>query len=273
MRPTILTIRVLVLAATVAVALPGRAQSGAEKPSCEQTSPPRKTTTTSSTKPNGNITQDVQVFCCPKDSPSTSVPQKPEKPVEEKSTDYAKLLEAISKLFGSIAWPAAAVFIAYHFKNELAALLARLKKVKAGSAEAEFERGVDEAIVAAGIEGEAPPTEVSSTTFSAAASDPRGAILGAWLEVERAIYALLDARGLNVPAPRPMRGVLPAMKAIQKAGALAPEYIGLFHDLRSLRNAAAHNLDFNPEPDAVIHYTRLAKALSQAINEAANVVG
>lgn len=212
------------------------------------------------------VIQEVNVYCTSKDTSSLS--NHPEYDLNKKETDYSKLLEAIAKLLASVAWPISAVVIAYHFKNELAALLARLKKVKAGSAEAEFERHINEVIEASGIEETATP--VSSSIRSAATTDPRGAVLAAWLEVEKALFELFDASGLNVPAVRPMRGILPAFKAIQKAGLLDSDYVSLFHDLRALRNDAAHNIEFNPSSDAVIRYTQLAKALTKALQDAAN---
>ena len=181
-----------------------------------------------------------------------------------------KLVDLILKFFVGIAWPVAAIVIAYHFKRELAALLARLKRLKAGAAEAEFERGVDEAIEAAEVDQVAVPQADVGPLRSAAESDPRGAILGSWLEVEQAVFRLLEVRGLSSRTARPSRSVLAAMKSIQSAQALDANYVGLFHDLRALRNQAAHNYEFNPEPGAVLHYAKLARALANEINRAAN---
>ncbi len=272
MRPTIFVLRFLILITAVTVVFTCWAQSGNENALCEQTTHSRKTTNTASVKPSENITQNVQVICTPKDSQSTSATQKAEKQGEVHSMDYVKLIEAISKLLGSIAWPVAIVVIARHYKKELAELLTRLKKIRAGSTEAEFELGVNEAVVAAGIDDDAKTENASKDTMSVVELDPRGAILGAWLEVEKAFFALCDAQGIIISSPRKMRSVLPAMKAIEKAGALDYEHISLFHDLRSLRNTAAHNIDFNPKPGAVILYTRAAKQLSDAISKAAKGV-
>lgn len=241
--------------------------SNVEKTKCRSTPTAPKTTVIRASKLAEPVIQEVNVNCTSQDA--YALP-KNLTPPNKNETDYSKLLEAFAKLLASIAWPISAVVIAYHFKNELAALLTRLKKVKAGSAEAEFERHISEVIETSDIKEAATP--VSSSTRAAATSDPRGAILAAWLEVEKALFDLFDASGLNVPAIRPMRGILPAFKAIQKAGLLDSDYISLFHDLRTLRNDAAHNIEFNPSSDAVIQYTQLAKVLTKALQDRVNAL-
>jgi hypothetical protein len=218
------------------------------------------------------ILQEVKVSCgtaapLPAHSSSGAVNSE-----ANRSLDYTRIIEAVGKLLASFAWPIAAIVIAYHFKKELAGLLARLKKVKAGAAEAEFERRLDEVVEDAGIQPDEVEPPVSASARSAAVADPRGAILGAWLEVEKAVFDLCDARGLHVQSSRPTKGVLPAMREIQRAQVLDSSYVSLFHDLRSLRNEAAHNLDFSPEPEAVIHYTKLAATLTKALKDASNAV-
>lgn len=107
----------------------------------------------------------------------------------ELGTNWVRVLEALFKLLSSLAWPLAAYLIARHFRAELAALLARLKRLKAGSAEAEFERGVDEVSQETEIAPVDQEPDVSAHSVSVAAADPRGSILGAWLEVEGPIPA------------------------------------------------------------------------------------
>ncbi|WP_426991725.1 hypothetical protein [Methylomonas sp. CM2] len=109
-----------------------------EAKACPSRPQARKNVTASSAKPN---VHEVTVFCG-----SATVTQYVGDPMVEKSatdghsepTSLEKLLEAIAKILSSIAWPIAAVFIAHYFKKELAILLARLKRLKAGAAEAEF---------------------------------------------------------------------------------------------------------------------------------------
>lgn len=256
------------------VAAVGAFAQGAES---AQTCPPPPTVRQAASGPMvqrpTSIVQEVHVTCGanPMTAASPSLAASaPISPAPDYWARVSRLLEAFAKLLGSVAWPAAAVLVAYHFKTELASLLARLKRVKAGAAEAEFERRVDEAEEAVAMEGAVVEPPVGPAARSAAAADPRGSILGAWLEVEKAIFDLVEARNLSLPSSRPTKGVVPAMRAIQKAQLIDPSFVALFHDLRPLRNDAAHTLEFNPEPAAVIRFTQLASALTQALRTAAN---
>ena len=82
--------------------------------------------------------------------------QKPSRTASTSNSDtWAKILDSIAKILASIAWPGAAIIIAYYFKKEIAALLARLKKFKAGATEAEFSELLRE--VAQTVESSVPP--------------------------------------------------------------------------------------------------------------------
>lgn len=265
----------LTAAIGILAAANGLAQGADLAPTCPAPPKIRQAASVPTVPRPTSIVQEVQVTCGSNTASAVLPNQAASAPLPSSSSpDYwtrvSKLLEALAKLLGSVAWPVAAVLVAYHFKTELAALLARLKKVKAGAAEAEFERRVDEAKEAAAIEGGVVEPLVEPAARSAAASDPRGSILGAWLEVEKAIFNLVEARNLNIPSSRATKGVVPAMRAIQKAQLIDPSLVALFHDLRPLRNDAAHTLEFNPGPAAVIRFTQLASALTQALRTAAN---
>lgn len=190
------------------------------------------------------------------------------------STSIDKIIEAIAKVLASIAWPIAVVIIAYHFKIELAALLTRLRKFKAGNTEAEFGELLREAEDDVDIERTPEAQSVTPEVIASAASNPRGSILSAWLEVETAVHHLYNAKGLSrevLHSPRGRSiGPMVLMREIQKAEALDQNYISLFHDLRTLRNDAAHDIDFNPPPSDVVRYIQLARELAGAINRAAD---
>lgn len=182
---------------------------------------------------------------------------------------WDKVLDAIAKLLSSVAWPIAAVFIAFFFKKELAALLARLKKGKWGAAEFEFENYVREVDAEADIPRTPEAESISPSAAARASEDPRGAIVSAWIEVEDALFDLVRVRQLSEPASSPKaRSSVWAIRAAQKAQALDPTWVALFQDLRAMRNEAAHSADFSPTPEAVIKYVQLAKELTNAIRVA-----
>ncbi|WP_341679619.1 hypothetical protein [Comamonas thiooxydans] len=62
--------------------------------------------------------------------------------------------------------------------------------------------------------------------------------------------------------------MISAIREVQKAEVLDANWIALFHDLRVMRNEAAHAIDFTPAQDVVIRYVQLAKELAAAIRKA-----
>ncbi|SRR5712691_11611465 len=178
------------------------------------------------------------------------------------------VLTFIVEIVKASAWPLAALFIALQFRDQLRALLARLKKGKVGPAEFEFEETVKTLKEEAAALPPGPVTAgVGASTVSLASSDPRAAIMNAWLEVETALARLAQTKG-QVPLSLP-RSPVQAIRAVQKAQLIEPHHIALFNDLRGLRNQAAHELDFNPSTESVLTYVRLAKELSGVLDKAA----
>ncbi|WP_457351846.1 hypothetical protein [Roseateles sp. P5_D6] len=184
------------------------------------------------------------------------------------SFHWDAFVDALFKLLGSLAWPVAAVYIAFVFRKEFAALLSRLKKGKWGSAEFEFENYVREVEAEADIPRAPDAENVSPSAAARASSDPRGAIVSAWIEVEETLFRLVRNKQLDTVSLRPSRGTVGAIRAVQKAQALDANWVALFHDLRAMRNEAAHSTDFTPPPDAVLKYVQLAKELTAAMRAA-----
>ncbi len=184
--------------------------------------------------------------------------------------NWDKLIDALVKILSSLAWPIAAVYIAFFFKKELAALLARLKKGKWGAAEFEFENYVREVEAETEIPRTPESENVTPSVAARASTDPRGAIVSAWIEVEDALFSLVRNWQLSDPvsSAKQIRSTVWAIRAVQKAQALDPNWIALFYDLRAMRNEAAHSPDFSPPPDAVLKYVQLAKELTSAMRDA-----
>lgn len=186
--------------------------------------------------------------------------------------NWGGLAESFFSLLGKVAWPLAAVYIALLFKKEIAVLLARIKRGKWGSAEFEFEDYVREVEAEANIPRTRENERITLSAAAQASNDPRGAIVAAWIEVEEALFALVRNKHLSDVAgsSTPSRSSLSAIRAVQRAQALDANWIALFHDLRVLRNEAAHSTDFSPTTEAVIKYVQLAKELATAMRVAAS---
>ena len=244
--------------------------------SCTPQHPARKSLSSTSQKPAEQQINDVVVLCGAATSSQSFVENKDQTKAKEEpktSISFDRLLEAIAKVLASIAWPIAAVTIAYNFKKELAALLTRLKKFKAGAAEAEFSELLRETEEDVDIVRTPEAQAITPEVIEGAATNPRGAILSAWIEVETAIRQLYESKAPReaglYPTYRPARGPLQLMRELQRTEILDHNYIALFHDLRTLRNDAAHDIDFNPPPGEVVRYIQLARELTVALKRAA----
>lgn len=174
------------------------------------------------------------------------------------------ILTFIAELVKASAWPLAAITIALIFRQQLRALLSRIRKGKVGPAEFEFEQEVKELTEQAPPQLSAP--QVGTPTVTLATTNPRAAILEAWLSVESSIHRL--AYNSNLPAPSFPRNPSSMIRAIEKGGILPAEDVALFNDLRALRNQATHDPDFSPSPESVIKYAQLAQGLKQRIDRA-----
>jgi hypothetical protein len=167
------------------------------------------------------------------------------------------------------------VIVATYFKKELANLLSRLKKGRWGDAEVEFENYVREVNAEVDIPRASESESISPEATAYASKDPRGSILGAWIAVEEVLFDLVRkiegpiVVSSSTPSRSPRRLTsAAAIRVLQSAEVLDTNWISLFHDLRSLRNEAAHSADFEPSPDSVITYLRLAKELTNAMRSA-----
>lgn len=174
------------------------------------------------------------------------------------------VLTFIAELVKALAWPVAAVVIAAIFHRQISALLSRIRKGKIGPAEFEFELEVQELADQAPVQLQSE--QVGSPTVSLATTNPRAAILEAWLGVESALNGLAYNQQLLPPsAPRSPVAII---RSVEKSGILAADDVSLFNDLRVLRNHATHDTEFSPSAESVIKYVQLARALKTRIVEA-----
>lgn len=171
------------------------------------------------------------------------------------------------EIFKAAAWPVAALVLALLFRREIKALLGRARRGKVGPAEFEFE----ETVRAVASDAKAlSPLQISApadTRLVLTNTEPRAAILQAWVEVEDALNHLASAKA-------PHANALPgstyaAIRQLAHEGVIGPEYIALLNDLRTLRNQAVHELEFKPSAESVLGYVKLAQALISVLQHAA----
>lgn len=273
-RTTLLVFLATALLSTSAVL----AQQIVEKSGCGQPPPTHRTTTTPAPKANSVVNHEVQVFCGSKESvavpphDSASVPHKEK---EDSGFDYSKLIDAISKLLASVAWPTAAVLIAYFFREELRQLFGRLESLKYKDAEAKFNKQLKEAQEAAEPVRQKIPEGWEKASARAmftqyeqfrriAEVSPRAAILEAWIDVEVAIYAAAEKAGLEVKGPGNAYSLARNLVSLNK---IPKDILPFFEKLRRLRNDAAHLPDFVLDEGEANKYLDLALGLANTFRE------
>ncbi|OYX89762.1 MAG: hypothetical protein B7X90_06530 [Novosphingobium sp. 17-62-19] len=166
-------------------------------------------------------------------------------------------------LIGALAWPLAALVIALVFRRPLLTLLARLDELSWGDKAARFAHKLDR------LESEAPPAlaepdgpEIALTGdhgrfIKLLDLSPNAAVLDSWSRVEEALQGLALAHSLaSTDAAK-------ASRALQQRGVLPARTVGMIGEMRSLRNAAAHNQDISVS-DA-LRFRNLAKGVLNEI--------
>ncbi len=101
--------------------------------------------------------------------------------------------------------------------------------------------------------------------------NPRSAVLEAWRGIEESAIRVVQKKALYVPE-RESHSPFAVIRVLNKENVLSAEEVALYHDLRSLRNQAAHAQDFSPTTDAALSYIELASGLRRALEVAANDV-
>ena len=182
-------------------------------------------------------------------------------------------LTFISKLIEFTAWPIAAIALVAMLRSEIKLLLPHIKKLKAGPVEAEFEREVKELQATAQAEPQLlPPSEGLTPEWHMLLQlvqvNPRSAVLEAWRGIEDAAVRVIQNKALFVP-PREAYSPLAVIRTLNKENVLSSEEVSLYHELRSLRNQAAHAQDFSPTTDAALSYIELASGLRRVLENVA----
>ena len=179
-------------------------------------------------------------------------------------------LSFVAALVKALAWPLTVLGIFLVLRRPLLALVPLLARLKFKDLELDFGRRLAEASAEAaslpGARASASAAEPDDALLRLAPIAPRAAILEAWLRLESA--ALRAARRQGTPEPvTQLRAPVHLIEALEELGVIDARQAAVFHELRSLRNSAAHALNFEPSPDAARDYVRLAARLEQALDE------
>lgn len=176
-------------------------------------------------------------------------------------------LTFVVELIKALAWPGATLLIVFLLREQLRGLLPLLTKLKYKDLEVVFGREAAEARAdadalpaPAGQQTVALPS-VSAEVGRLLAISPRSAVMESWRELENSARQAAIRHNVAQPAV----ATTSPTKIAKLLGAyhiLDPSQIGLFHDLRALRNQAAHAPEFVLEEDAARDYIEAASRLS-----------
>jgi hypothetical protein len=183
-------------------------------------------------------------------------------------------LSFIAAIVAALAWPLTVLGIFLVLRRPLTALIPVVARLRFKDLELDFDRRLAEvsaeaaALPAAAASAGAPTGDAALVALASAS--PRAAILEAWLRLEATALDAARRRGTSEPVSR-LRSPTRLIESLEELGVIDARQAAVFHELRSLRNSAAHALGFEPSPDAARDYVRLAARLERAIVERAIV--
>jgi hypothetical protein len=173
----------------------------------------------------------------------------------------------------ALAWPGATITGLVMLRQPIAGLIPLMQKLKYKDLELEFGKQVQEAKEEAAEELPAStvvaalPSGQSDPIRELARVSPRSAVLESWRGVEAASLEAASRNGISLgfrDASSPVR----VIRALERASVVEPGFMGLFHDLRGLRNQAAHAPDFALSADAAMEYAQLARSAAEYLRTA-----
>jgi hypothetical protein len=173
----------------------------------------------------------------------------------------------VASLVASLAWPVAVVIVAIVFRSPISEMINRLEHVKSPIFEgwAKVAAEAHQAVLATGVavppRRDAPDYSLTAQFSDLARVSPPGAVMTAWVEVDKALNAKIQAAGA-VPAPSLH---MPNWQAALRAGIVDEGGAVALQRLRDLRNLAAHKSD-SVDAARALDFLALADSVMWAID-------
>lgn len=181
-------------------------------------------------------------------------------------------LSFIAAVIGHIAWPITAIAIILIIRRPLLALFPTIQRLRFQGIELDFTRQVQ--ALALEARGQLPGLRgvldadgrLREHWVELAQISPRAVVLEAWLQLEKASVEAARRYGLNLRSVD-LRSPLVLGQALEEGGVLEGDTPGIYHQLRNLRNAAAHASELAFTPDSAIEYADLATRLTEYLRK------
>lgn len=169
-------------------------------------------------------------------------------------------MEFLASLVSSLAWPVALAVLVFMLRHSIAALIPALRRLKYKDLELDFRRDMEEVREEVNQGLPAPPAGerlvADSATLKLLDASPRAAVLEAWYRVEMAVMD--TAKRLALAGPFDIYTALHAIKVLERAAGIDQNIVSILHNLRRLRNLAAHAPDFELSRDSGMDYVASA---------------
>lgn len=162
------------------------------------------------------------------------------------------------KFIDIIVWPATTLALAWFFRTELRAVLARISSLKYKDWEAKFDRGLAqvEGAIAPVKKEDAEREETLDRLERLTEISPRAAILEAWIELEQVLFHMAEVYQIKDRSP------LRIIETLYSKGIVTKELASAFNEMRQLRNEAAHVPDFVVEEKKAQRYIGLSSGMA-----------
>lgn len=156
------------------------------------------------------------------------------------------LLEFISKIIGSVAWPVVVLIIIFLFRREFKGAILSLTRLKYKDFEAEFGKKVEElekkakSEIPAGVTAKPPRLKSRSAEeflFSLLDVSPRVAVIEAFKMVEEVVREAAVSHDLE---DWEKRGVRNAVNELERQGKISQGTKELFYEMREVRDKLSH---------------------------------
>jgi hypothetical protein len=171
-------------------------------------------------------------------------------------------LTFIAELIKALAWPAVITVLAFLLKKPIRELIPLLTHLKYKDLELEFKQNMVE--VKAEMQEELPPAPAARATGGGALVElarrsPPAAIVKAWEQVE--IAAVLAAHRNGLFSPAEVTNTTRVIRALEQGRVIDSGKADLLHDLRGLRNQAAHSPDFALSTSDALDYIQVTRRI------------
>jgi Domain of unknown function (DUF4145) len=174
-------------------------------------------------------------------------------------------LTFIAEIIKALAWPVLIVFLVLLLRKPIRELVPLFTRFKYKDIELEFKQGM--AVARAEIQEELPSrknalasgAKMAGALVRLAEASPSAAIMKAWEKVE--IAARLTAHRGGLFSPADVTNTTRVIRALEEGRVIDPRKVDLLHDLRGLRNLAAHSPDFALSTSDALDYIQWAQSM------------